>query len=70
MSARRRALGREVVGSNLHLPAVPEVTLGSHSSGHLTIPKCEIGTRPWPGQSELTLRIQPKSKTESTSGYT
>ena len=40
------ALGHEVVGSNLTLSAVPEVTLGGHSSGSLTIPSCKIGTRP------------------------
>ena len=28
----------------LPLPAVPEVTLGGHSSGSLTIPRCKIGT--------------------------
>ena len=50
-------LFREVLGSNLPLPAVTEVTLGSHSSGSLTIPRCKIGTRSWLGNSELTLRI-------------
>ena len=54
-SVERRALGHEVVGSNL--PAVPKVTLGGHSSGSLTIPRCKNGTRSWPGQSELTLRM-------------
>ena len=34
------------------LNAVPKVTLGDHSSGILIIPRCKIGTRPWPGQSE------------------
>ena len=41
----RWALGHEVLGSNLP-QAVPEVTLGSYSSGSLTIPRCKIGTRP------------------------
>ena len=40
-----------VMGSNL--PTVPEVTLGSHSSGSLTIPRCKIGDRPC-----LTLAIR------------
>ena len=44
-SVERRALGSEVLGS---LPAVPEVTLGGHSSSSLTIPGCKIETRPWP----------------------
>ena len=34
-----------------------ERALAGHSSGSLTIPKCKIGTKSWPGQSELTLRI-------------
>ena len=34
-----QALGREVLGSNLL-----EVTLGGHSSGSLTVPRCKIGT--------------------------
>ena len=43
-----QALGRKVVG--LNLPAIPEVTLSSHSSSSLTIPKCKNGTRPMPGK--------------------
>ena len=39
------ALGHEVLGLNLPL-AVLEVTLGSHSSGSLTIPSYKIGTSP------------------------
>ena len=35
---------------------VLEVTLGCHSSNNLTIPRYKIGTRPTPGNSELTLR--------------
>ena len=58
-----RSLGREVVGSNL--PPVPEVTLGGHSSGSLTIPRYKIGTRPWLEQSQLTLRIHYTQVTES-----
>ena len=42
----RRALSREVLGSNLPL-VVPEVTLGSYSSGSLTISRCKIWTRLW-----------------------
>ena len=61
-SVGRRALRREVVG--LNLPAVPEVTLGGHSSGGLTIPRCKIETRPW--QSELTLRIITCKPEQST----
>ena len=63
-SVQHRALGREVMGSNL--PAVPEVTLGSHSSNSLTKPGCQIGTRLWPGKSELTPRIHYMQATEST----
>ena len=29
----------------------------SHASSSHTIPRCKVGTRPWPGNSELTLRI-------------
>ena len=47
----------EMWQSNFLALAVPEVTLGGHSSGTLTIPRCKIGIRPWPGNSELTLRI-------------
>ena len=36
---------------------VLEVTLGGHSSGSLTIPRCKIGTWSRPGQLEVTLRI-------------
>ena len=61
----RRALGREVVGSNLPL-AVPEMTLSSHASGRLTIPRCKIGTRPQPGNSGLTLRIIVHKQEQST----
>ena len=45
------------IGKLSVLPAIPEVTLGGHSKASLTIPRCRIGTRPWPGNSELTLRI-------------
>ena len=61
----RRALGREVVGSNL--PAVSEVTLSGHPSGSLTIPRGKIGSRPRPGNSELTPRII-MSKREQNAG--
>ena len=54
--AERLAFGREVLGSNLPL-AVPKVTLGNQSSSILTISRYKIGTRSWPGNSELTLRI-------------
>ena len=27
--------------------------IGSHSSGSLTLPRCKIGTRSWPGNSEV-----------------
>ena len=50
------ALGPGVLGSNLPLEVL-EVTKGGHSSGSLTISRCKIGTMPWPGNSELTLRI-------------
>ena len=50
-----QALDHDDVGSNL--PAVPEVTLGSHSNSSLTIQSYKIRTRPWPEQSELTLKI-------------
>ena len=41
----------------------PEVTLDGHSS--LTTKRCKIGTRPWPGNSELTLKIiMHKSRTQ------
>ena len=53
-SVERLALGCEVVG--LNLPAVPEVTLSSHSSSSLTIPMCKMWTKPLSGQSELTLK--------------
>ena len=43
-----------------NLPGVPEVTFGGYSSS-LTIPRCKIGTRPWPGNSELTLRITTRT---------
>ena len=46
-----QASDHEVMGSNL--PSVTEVTLGGHPSGSLTISRCKIGTRPWPGQSGL-----------------
>ena len=46
-----RALDCEVMGSNL--PAVPEVILGGHSSGSLTIQT---------GKSELTLRVIMQSE--------
>ena len=59
-----RDLGRKVVG--LNLPAVPEVTLGSHSSSSLTIPRCKFRTRPWPGHSEITMRIHYEQATENT----
>ena len=56
---RASDFGCEVLASNLPLAAVPEATLGSHSSSSLTIPRCKIGTRPWPGKirvdSEYTL---------------
>ena len=42
-SVQHRALVPEVVG--LNLLAVLEVTLGSHSGGSISIPKCKIGTR-------------------------
>ena len=54
----------EVLG--LNLPAVPEVTLGGHSSSSLTIPRCNIGTRPWLGKSKLSIRIDYSQVTEST----
>ena len=60
----RRALGHEVRGSNLPL-AVPEVILGGHSSGSLTVPRYKTGTRPWPGNLELTLRIITCKKEQS-----
>ena len=47
-----KTLGHEVL--SLNLPAVTEVTVGSHSSSGLTIPRCQLGTRPWLGKSELT----------------
>ena len=50
-----QVLGHEVLGSNLL--AVTKVTLGGPSSGSLTIPRCKIGTRSRPRNSELTLRI-------------
>ena len=53
--------------SNLNLPKFfPEVTLGGHSSSCLTIPRCKIGTRPWPVQSELTLRIITHKQEQNT----
>ena len=57
-SVKHWALDHEVVG--LNLPADLEVTLGGHSSSSLTIPRCKIGTSPWPRQSQLTLRIKWK----------
>ena len=48
------------MGSNL------PVTLDGHSSGSLTIPRCKIGTSPWPGQPELTQRIHYVQASEST----
>ena len=41
------------------------VTLGSHSSGSLTKPRCKIWTRPWLGKSKLTPRIHYVQVTES-----
>ena len=49
----------------LPLPANLEVTLGGHSRWSLTIPRCKIGTRPWPRKSELTPRIHYGQVTES-----
>ena len=43
-SVECRVLGRDVLDFD-------------HSSGILTIPRRKIGTSPWPGNSELTLRI-------------
>ena len=37
-----------------------------HSGGSLTMPRCKIGTRHWPGQSELTLRIIMCKQRQST----
>ena len=42
--------------------------MGGHSSGSLTIPRCQIGTRSWPGKSEWTLRIHYVQVIESA-GY-
>ena len=56
----RRGLGREVLGLNPASACTP----GSHSSGSLTIPRCKIGTRPWPGKSELTPRNHYTQVTE------
>ena len=42
-SVGRRALGCEVAGSNLPLPAVLEVTLGGHSSNSVTIQGVKLG---------------------------
>ena len=78
------AFAREVVGSNVPLPPILEVTLGGHSSGSLTIPRCKIGTlRIHYTQARVELRqwcihpgfkthgqSQPKSKTQNTSGFT
>ena len=50
----------------LNLSAVPEVTLGGHSSGSLTTPRCKIGTRPCLGKSELAPRIYYMQTTAST----
>ena len=50
-SVEHPALGCNILGSNL--PAAPEMTLGSHSCGSLTTPRCKIGTRSWPMNSEL-----------------
>ena len=50
----RLVLGRKVLVLNLPL-AVSGVTLGA--AVYLITPRCRIGTRPWPGNSELTLRI-------------
>ena len=65
------ALGSQVLGSNLP-QAVLEVTLGSHSSSSLTIPRCKIVTRPRSGNSELTLRIIMHKQEQSSGddGYT
>ena len=41
-----------------------EVTLGGHRNSSLTIPRCKIGTRPWPEQ--LTPVIHYAQVTEST----
>ena len=54
-SVEHQALGHKVMG--LNLPAILEVTMGSHSSNSLTIPRWNIWTRPRRGNSELTLRI-------------
>ena len=54
-----------MIGRSPNLPATTEVTSGSHSRGSLTIPRCKIGTRPWPGQPELTLRIHYAQVTKS-----
>ena len=59
-SVEHRAL---VLG--LNLPAVPEVTLGGHSSGSLTIPRCKIWGRPCSGKSALTPSIHYAQVTES-----
>ena len=47
------------------MPAVPKVTLGSHSSGNLTITGFKIGARSWLGKSELTPRDHYVQATES-----
>ena len=60
---RALSFGSQVLGSDL--PAVLEVTMGDHSSSSFTIPRCKIGTRSWPGQSELTLRIHYMCKSAS-----
>ena len=39
--------------------------MSGHSIGSLTMPRCKIGTRLRPGNSELTQRIHYKQPTES-----
>ena len=46
--------------------AVSEVTLGGHSSGSLTVPRCKIGIRSRPGNSEFTLKIITCKREQST----
>ena len=53
-SAEYRALGPEVFG--LNLPVVPEVTLVTLAVAS-PYQSVKLGTRSWPGQSGLTLRI-------------
>ena len=63
--AMKRDLGREVMDSNLPLPAVLEVILGRHSYGSLTIPRCKTGTRSLPWKLELSPMIQHAQVTDS-----